>query len=418
MSDTAEARYTDAERQAMPYTTACAGLDTGPVDVAPLISPELFEVERERIFRRAWLKVGRVEEIPASGDYKVKQLDVANTAALIVRGRDGEVRAFHNICTHRGNKLVQETGNETCGQARANTLTCRFHAWSFSTDGRLKAVAREQAFHGLDKSCLGLPPIHCDTWEGFIFICLADEPEWTLREYLDGMADHFGGFPYHEATAAYRYSTVLKCNWKVALYAFGEGYHVPTIHAATLPSLAKIRHTGFALHGVHSTSALYVAGLEKAQPTPVTGALGGMLKGSDRYGPRADALPAGINPERSADFHFEFPVFFPNFIMHVCSGYAYPGMAYFTHQFWPLSVDECLWEGTNYFYAPRTAAERIAIAHTNALHRNAWLEDTGTMEDTHAALKSGVLKQMPLMDEELMVRHAHQQWHRFTGVPA
>jgi nitrite reductase/ring-hydroxylating ferredoxin subunit len=400
-----------AER--MPYTAAYPELGTGPIDVEPLISEELFELERERIFKRAWLKVGRIEELPEPGCYKVKRIEVARTSALIMRGRDGVIRAFHNVCTHRGNKVVQERGDETFGRARAHGLTCRFHAWTFNTDGSLRAVAKEDKFADLDKSRLGLVPIHCDVWEGFIFINLDDTPRWTLAEYLGGMGEHFAGFPYGAATYKFRYSAVLECNWKVSVYAFAEGYHVPTIHGNTLPSLAEIVHSDFKLFGPHSTSALFVGGLGEMEPTPVTGRLGGMLKGSQVHGQRLDDLPPAINPERRRDFHFEFPVFFPNFIMHVCGGSAYPGMVYFHHQFWPIAVGRTLWEGTNYFRPPGNAAERIAIAHTNALHRNAWLEDTGTMEDTYEALRSGVLRQMPLMDEEIMIRNTHKHWHDF-----
>jgi phenylpropionate dioxygenase-like ring-hydroxylating dioxygenase large terminal subunit len=397
----------------MPYTTAYPELGTAPIDVEPITSSELFEIERERIFKRAWLKLGRVEELPEPGSYKIKQLDVVRTSIIIVRGKDGNIRAFHNICTHRGNKILQEAGNETTGCTRTHGITCRFHAWTFNTDGTLRQAARAEQFAELDPTRLGLIAVHCEVWEGFIFVNLDDEPRWSLAEYLGDMGGHFAGYPYHEATCTFRYSTVLNCNWKVSLYAFAEGYHVPTIHAGTLPSLAKLEHTAFRLFGPHSTSTLYVPPVPGAEPTPVTGRLGALLKGSAWHGARLDELPPEINPERRADFQFEFPVFFPNFVMHLCAGSGYPGMAYFHHQFWPIGVDRTLWEGTNYFRPPRNAAERIAIAHTNALHRNAWLEDTGTMEDTYAALASGVLKEMPLMDEEIMIRNTHKHWHEF-----
>ena len=79
-------------------------------------------------------------------------------------------------------------------------------------------------------------------------------------------------------------------------------------------------------------------------------------------------------------------------------------------------MDKTLWEGTNYFRPPETVSERVAIAHTNALHRNAWLEDTSTMEQTYQALSSGVLDEMVLMDEELMIRNTHKHWHDYMSV--
>lgn len=403
-------------KQALPYTTRYPELGTGPVDVKPMIDPALFELERERIFRQTWLYVARAEEVAEPGDYKLRRLDVAATSVIIVRDRNGEVHAFHNICTHRGNKLIPEQGAQSLGRTETHTLTCRFHAWTFNTDGALRGVARQESFADLDKSCLGLKRIHCEQWEGFIFINLAAQPRQSLTDYLDGMAQHFAGYPYHHATLRLRYSTVLNCNWKVALYAFSEGYHVPTIHKNTFPSLATLEHTEFRCFGPHSTSGLYVPPVPGLEPTPVTANLGGRLRTSKRHRPHLELLPKDMNPAQREDFQFEFSVFFPNLVLHQCAGNGYPGMAFFHHQFWPIAVDKTLWEGTNYFRQPETVSERVAIAHTNALHRNAWLEDTSTMEDTHEALSSGVLEEMLLMDEELMIRNTHKHWHDYMGV--
>jgi hypothetical protein len=100
------------------------------------------------------------------------------------------------------------------------------------------------------------------------------------------------------------------------------------------------------------------------------------------------------------------PNIFPNFIIHLASGCGYPGMAYFTHQFWPLDHGRTLWEGINYFRPARTAAERVAQFHINAIHRNAWLEDTATMEDSFVGIRSGAIESMQLMDQEFLIRHA------------
>ncbi len=399
-------------RETMPYTSAYPDLGTGPVEVGDLLSPAAFELERERIFRRTWLKVGRVEELPGPGAYKVKRIDVARTSVLLVRGEDGAIRAWHNVCPHRGNKLVPETGNETFGRAPKNLLWCRFHGWVFKPTGECVTVPRREAFGALPQECTTLKPIACDVWEGFVFVHLAATPPQSLAEFLGGIGAHFSGYPYGDSGTAYRYSSVLNCNWKVAMYAFTEGYHVPTIHRPTLPSLAVLQHDGFRCFGPHSTSTLYVPLPKTFRPTPATGVFAARLAGSATHGPRLQELPPDINPARRADFQFEFPSFFPNFVLHLCAGNGYPGMTWFSHQFWPLAHDRTLWEGSNYFRTPRTASERVAIAHTVALHRNAWLEDTSTMEDTHEGLASGALERMPLMDEEIMIRNHLHHWRR------
>lgn len=380
-----------------------AELGIDPISVEALRNPEIYECEREKIFKRCWLKVSTDWEIPEKGDYKVKELAVADASVLIVRGKDGQVRAFHNVCTHRGNKVVPTTDPETFGRARANILSCRFHGWVFGTDGELRSVPLQESFGRLDKACLGLREIACESWEGFIFINLAEAPEQSLAEYLGDFGKLFAGYPYSEATTAFRYSTVLECNWKVALYAFSEGYHVPTIHAGSLPGFRGIEHSEFKIIGPHASSAIYGAGMDTAQSTAK---FAGMLFGDHHHGPRPDLLPPGVNPTGRPDFQFELPNIFPNLLIHLAAGCGYPGMAYFTHQFWPLDHGRTLWEGINYFRPARNAAERVAQLHINALHRNAWLEDTATMEDTFAGIRSGAIDEMQLMDQEFLIRHA------------
>ncbi|WP_327753925.1 SRPBCC family protein (plasmid) [Sphingobium sp. SJ10-10] len=377
------------------------GID--PVSVRAISDPAIYELEREKIFRKTWLKVATSWEIPNIGDYKVKELPVADASVLIVRGKDGQIRAFHNVCTHRGNKVVPTSGFETFGRSRANVVTCRFHGWVFSTDGPLRSVPMKEKFGKLDTACLGLREIHCDSWEGFVFINFDAEPAQTLTEYLGDFGKLFGGYPYAESTTAFRYSTVLNCNWKVAHYAFSEGYHVPTIHAGSLPGFKGVEHSDFKLMGPHASSTIYGAGMDTA---PSTLAFASMLSTTERHRPRPDQLPPAINPERRADFQFELPNLFPNFIIHLASGCGYPGMSFFTHQFWPLDHGRTLWEGINYFRPAQSAAEQVAQQHVNALHRNAWLEDTATMEDTFAGIMSGSIDEMQLMDQEFLIRHA------------
>src|SRR5713226_8348093 len=101
-------------------------LGAGPVPIEPCISPAYFARERERLFRRVWLNVGREEEIPQAGDYFVRDIAVENTSILVVRGKDGGIRAFHNMCSHRGNKVVWDT------RGSCQALSCKFHGWTYN----------------------------------------------------------------------------------------------------------------------------------------------------------------------------------------------------------------------------------------------------------------------------------------------
>lgn len=389
-----------------------AELGVAPVSVDVIRNPAIYELEREKIFRKVWLKFGTESELPNPGDYKVRELAVVDSSIIVVRGKDRRLRAFHNVCTHRGNKVVPTAGFETFGQARANVLSCRFHGWVFSTDGPLRSVPLKERFGELDTACLGLREIPCDSWEGFVFICLDSKPAQTLAQYLGDFGKLFGGYPYAESTTAFRYSTVLNCNWKVALYAFSEGYHVPTIHAGSLPGFRGVDHTDFKLMGPHASSTIYGGGMDAAASTQ---AFAGLLHGTEQHRPRPDLLPGNINPSGRPDFQFEFPNIFPNFLIHLASGCGYPGMSFFTHEFWPLSHGQTLWIGINYFRPAENAAEHVAQLHVNALHRNAWLEDTATMEDTFAGIMSGVIDSMQLMDQEFLIRHAARTLDRYLA---
>ena len=127
-------------------------LDTNPVSYENSISPEFFELEREAIFKRAWLNVGRVEQLRRKGSFFTRELAVAKTSLIIVRGMDDQVRAFHNVCRHRGNKLVwkDDPHLETTGHCRQ--FACKYHGWRYDLDGKLSYILQEGEFFGIDKA--------------------------------------------------------------------------------------------------------------------------------------------------------------------------------------------------------------------------------------------------------------------------
>lgn len=202
-------------------------LGTGPVSYRDSISPDVYEKERAAIFRRAWLNVGRVEQIPRKGSYFTKELKVVNTSIILVRTGSGEVKAYHNVCRHRGNKLVWDTMplEETSGTCRQ--FTCKYHAWRYDLEGNLAYVQQEEEFFGLDKSRYGLVSVHCEVWEGFIFVNFAATPEQSLREFLGPMVTALEGYPFGKMTSRWQYRSSVNANWKLFLDAFQEFYHGP-----------------------------------------------------------------------------------------------------------------------------------------------------------------------------------------------
>ncbi|WP_454696459.1 aromatic ring-hydroxylating oxygenase subunit alpha [Achromobacter aegrifaciens] len=380
------------------------GMD--PIPVEPCISPEFFERERRQVFMRTWLKVGRIEEISKPGDYKVKKIHFAKTSVILIHGKDGVVRGFHNTCSHRGNKVIVEAGEETYGRSKAAVVTCRFHGWVYDAQGKLIQVPEQERFAPCwEKESHGLSPIHTDVWEGFIFINLSETPESSLRDYLGDLGQHLLGYPFAAMDRCFSYHTMLDCNWKIALDAFSEAYHVSTIHAGSFPNVFSTGLADVELFGDHRTTGVCLT--LDAEPTPVAKAANGITGASLVAKRAASMLPPSVNPGRREDFSFELSVVFPNILIHVSEG------IWFTHQFWPVAHDKTLWEGKYYVPEPRTNSERWAVEFAQVLQRNAWLEDTATMEDTHAALASGAKATMVLQDEEILLRHGYHVLEKY-----
>lgn len=389
------------------WTTSHPELGTGPLPIEPCTSEAYFELERERIFRRVWLNVGRVERIPQAGDYFVKDLAVARTSLIVVRGRDGAVRAFHNMCAHRGNKLAwNESG-------RNPRFTCKFHGWTFDLAGKLVGVPDEDQFFDFDKREHGLTPVAAQLWNGFIFINLDPQPKESLKEFLGELGELVEGYPFDQLSGShYSYSAEVKVNWKVAMDAFQEGYHAPFVHKTSLAYTVQSKDNPL-LHPItvqlyrrHHMLSLY-GGNPKYQQTPVE-------KAAHRYGlsfrPQEVALDLpGVNPARSPNWYHDVDVIFPNINMGPRKG------TYRVFLFWPLAVDRTLIEMTHYFPPAENAAQRFNREYSRCLHRDAIMQDLGTLEQTQSVLASGAKSHFVLSNQEVCVRHFHKVVQDYAG---
>ena len=217
-------------------------LGTGPIPIEPYTSPAYFEKERERIFRKVWLNVGREEEIPNPGDYFVKDLAVCKTSILVVRGKDAVVRAFHNMCSHRGNQLVWDQ------KGACHKFTCKFHGWTYALDGTLRHITDEGNFFNVKKETLGMTPVAVDSWEGFIFINVDPHPEQTLQEYLgEELRSSIKGYPFNQISGnCFSWNVELNANWKTAHDAFMEVYHIPVLHRRIIGNVFASKENPYA----------------------------------------------------------------------------------------------------------------------------------------------------------------------------
>ena len=119
-------------------------MGTDEISTEPYYSEEYFQLEKEYIFKKCWFNAGRIEDIPKAGDYVVKDVPVCDTSIVIVRRKDGGLNAFHNVCSHRGNKMAyEESGN-------ARSFNCRFHGWTYDHDGELLVVPDEENYFNLE----------------------------------------------------------------------------------------------------------------------------------------------------------------------------------------------------------------------------------------------------------------------------
>jgi phenylpropionate dioxygenase-like ring-hydroxylating dioxygenase large terminal subunit len=396
-------------------------LGTGPVTYRDSISPEFYELEREAIFARTWLNVGRVEQIPKVGSYFTRELDAARTSIVVVRGTDGEVRAFHNICRHRGNKLVWSDypAEETNGSCRQ--FTCKYHGWRYALDGQCTFVQQESEFFDHDKSDYSLAAVQADVWEGFIFVNLDPGNTTSLREYLGELGKGLEGYPFHELTQVHRYRAEVGSNWKLFIDAFAEFYHAPILHAKQSVSEEAqklVTHGYEALaYGIDGPHGMVSSWGGMAPPKDLN-----MVKPIERvlrsglFGPweapdiGLDELPPGLNPARSKAWGLDSFVFFPNFMVLIWK----PNWV-LTYHYWPTSYNTHIFEGTCYFAPPKNALERLAQELAVVTFKEYALQDGNTLEATQSMLESRTpVTEFPLNDQEILLRHLHKTAQRYV----
>jgi choline monooxygenase len=180
------------------------------------------ERERETVFSRTWQMVGRTEQVAEAGQYITAE--VAGEPVLVVRGQDGKLRGFFNVCRHHAAAVM----TEPCGTAAR--LQCPYHGWTYGLDGSLKGVPDFEGVENFDRNQNGLVPLSVDVWEKFVFVHLDANP-MPLAEYLGDMVEQFTPLHLDQLHFAGRREFIIDCNWKVFVDNYLDGgYHVPYLH--------------------------------------------------------------------------------------------------------------------------------------------------------------------------------------------
>ncbi|HNM84753.1 MAG TPA: aromatic ring-hydroxylating dioxygenase subunit alpha [Mycobacterium sp.] len=399
-------------------------LGTAPVDYTDSIDPEHWKLEQQAIFRKTWLHVGRVERLPKTGSYFTREMPSvgAGTSIIVVKDKEGTVRAFYNMCRHRGNKLVWNDfpGEEVSGSCRQ--FTCKYHAWRFALNGELTFIQQEDEFFDVDKADFGLKPVRCEVWEGFIFVNFDDDAA-PLQDYLGDYAKGLEGYPFHEMTEVYSYRAPINANWKLFIDAFTEFYHAPVLHMkqAVKEEADKLAKIGFeALHydikDPHSMISSW-GGMsppkDEMMVKPIERILHSGLFGPwdrpDIKGIAADELPPAINPSRQPFWGQDSFEFFPNFTLLIWA----PGW-YLTYNYWPTEVNSHIFEANLYFVPPKNTRQRLSQELAAVTFKEYALQDANTLEATQTQIGTRAVTDFPLCDQEILLRHLHHTARKYV----
>ncbi len=394
------------------WTESYPHLNTADVSYEDSISPEHYELERDAIFRKTWLNIGRVEQLPRTGSYFTKELVAARTSVIVVKGADGVVRSFHNICRHRGNKLVWDDypGEEVEGTCRQ--FTCKYHGWRYGLEGELTFVQQEEEFFDLDKEMYGLVEVQCEVWEGFIFVNLDPDNTTSAKDYLGRLGTGLEGYPFGEMTEVYKYKADIGANWKLFIDAFAEFYHAPILHAKQSVSEESRKLAGYGyealaydIDGDHSMVSSW-GGMAPPKDPNMVKPIENVLR-SGLFGPwdkpiDIPELPESVNPAGAKAWGIDSFVLFPNFMLLIWE----PNW-YLTYHYWPTSYNSHTFEAALYFVPPKNASERLAHELAAVTFKEYALQDGNTLEATQRMIESRTVTEFPLNDQEVLLRHLH-----------
>jgi phenylpropionate dioxygenase-like ring-hydroxylating dioxygenase large terminal subunit len=188
-------------------------------------SPEFMRLEWERMWRRVWLLGGRESDLAEPGDYVATE--IGRESVLIVRQRDRSLKAFYNVCQHRGNRLRPE------GVSSADSFKCQYHHWEYDLDGSFKRIPDLDTFPQGAPPCRGIRQLPVEAFGSFVWFSL-DPNVQPLRDYLGVVADHLSAYDFHKMAMTRDITVEWDCNWKASVDAFNESYHVQGIHPQLL----------------------------------------------------------------------------------------------------------------------------------------------------------------------------------------
>ena len=354
-------------------------------------SQELFELECETLFKTHWQFVCHVNEAADIGAYVT--FDVAGERALVIRGHDGILRAFHNLCRHRGSRIVPDARG-VCNKA----MVCPYHGWAYNLDGGLRGIANRDTFPPMQADKWGLKPLEMEIWNGLVFIRFQAGPQPAVAEILARFDDEIA--PYDLAnmvpTDSNSMDDLLPVNWKSVRDVDNEGYHVRQAH----PGLHQLYGNGY-------FDEPYANGTSRSVGTF-----------NEAYGHRwsvrkyREILPEADNLPREQQRQWIYFGMFPNFVLGL-----YPDSVIY-YQEVPQSAEQTVQRGMCYRRRDESREMKAARYLSGRIDRDTAEEDQMLMVWSCEATKSSAYDGVIFSDLEYGVKTYHDHLRQLLPVMA
>ncbi len=353
---------------------------------------EFFELENKHYWSKVWMLAGTLDEIPEAGNYML--WDIARQPIVIVHGKDGVVRSFYNTCRHRGAPVV----TEKYGTAE-HGLVCGYHGWTYNHQGELVGMRDRRDFVDFDMECRSLYAVKTEMFGKLIFVNF-DEDAPSLRDYMGPIYDELQEFQFQNLRLVDHYIWDLHCNWKIAMEANMEVYHVKSIHPQTVDPSLDYRG---------NVNTLYPHGHSRmVAPNRVVGRKSGYAQVGQGL-PEIDTV-GEIGRTCTQSYHIE-----PNWVSPLG-----PTLFPVLH-FWPVNIRETKyeirWFAMDWGTGPVPEIWRKQIEYFNVVIT----EDTQFGDAIQKSVDSYAFKGVPLCYQEARIYHMHQNIDKTIGaniVPA
>lgn len=376
------------------------------VDVKGLFTEESHQRDMDLIFGKSWLPVGHDYDLPKAGDFKTRKIPGLNYNILIVRGKDDKIRAFHNICRHRGNMLVcKEAGSSRQG------FSCAYHGWTYNIDGSVRGITDRDQFPPYGNEALGLAEIRCEVRHSFIFLNFDKDAE-SLDSWLDELASpklYEGFFDNFRSTGLY--SATVQANWNLCMDAFSEAYHTLFVHKNTAHDYLggddnPMRHNPVVeigrLHARHATQANPAHKWSDVETLAYTYA----ARAFPSFDSDSSGCPDGVNFGKLENWAFDIVKLFPNVVLLTGRDWFIEGYA------WPVSAGETLYEWNTFLRNPKNYGERVGQEFSYIVGREIACEDLFLLARQQEALESGAVSDFFLSFQELVVAQHYRSRDR------